>query len=260
MNITLCERRGTLPTHLLDQYGHNLPWRARGGHSCSGSETVEPPRAETEKSNVLTRGSVEQDQWQDNCTATGGRRTLMDKLRDTFEVLIAKGRAPTRAQGGRASVQASLCVREHSPKRDTEQRVTHACRCSSLRRLESWRVSKRCSTWARNAWEQAGGHIARVSAPGPDRWCGRVLPWKDRHALRRLHAGDDGASVRRNRGHRLMGKRRWDDPVQATVNSYADMPRQDHAQDREVWDKSRTALSRECCDATQMLTPVTDTT
>lgn len=53
--------------------------------------------------------------------------------------------------------------------------------------------------------------------------------------MRRLYATTDEQPVMLNCGHRLLGKPRWDHPIQATVNTCEEEPWQDHEQDREAW-------------------------
>lgn len=53
--------------------------------------------------------------------------------------------------------------------------------------------------------------------------------------MRRLNTTEGGAANRLNRGHRLLDKRRWDDPIQATVDAVAEVPWQCHKQDRKKW-------------------------
>lgn len=66
----------------------------------------------------------------------------------------------------------------------------------------------------------------------------QALTWKDawwRHTLRSLHAVDGGSSNRLGRRHRCLGKRRWDDAIQATASERAEEHLQRTAQDTDVW-------------------------
>lgn len=55
--------------------------------------------------------------------------------------------------------------------------------------------------------------------------------------MRCLHGGSTEAGVlnRLGRGHRHLGRRRWDDPMQATAAQHAEAMWQLLAQDREFW-------------------------
>lgn len=64
-------------------------------------------------------------------------------------------------------------------------------------------------------------------SPEPQRWCCRVVRWRDawwRHTLRQLNAGRNGRPNRLGCGHRCLRRRRWDYPVQATVLQIEEMP------------------------------------
>lgn len=57
-----------------------------------------------------------------------------------------------------------------------------------------------------------GPHRPPQSAREPQRGCCKAL-----HTLRQLSAGGDGKANRLGRGHRYLGRRHWDDQVEATV-------------------------------------------
>lgn len=74
-----------------------------------------------------------------------------------------------------------------------------------------------------------------MSSRERDRWCGRVLLWKDAwccHALRRVHSGDDAVAARFNCGYRLWGKRCLDNNARSSESSGS---WQDRTQDRDAW-------------------------
>lgn len=58
--------------------------------------------------------------------------------------------------------------------------------------------------------------------------------WR-RHTIRGIHAARTGVSNRLDRGHRTLGRRRWDDLIQQVVNEREEMPWQTMAQSREGW-------------------------
>lgn len=64
------------------------------------------------------------------------------------------------------------------------------------------------------------------------------------HVAPAEHHRKGGRTNRLNRGHRLLGKRRWDDTIQATVDAVVEVPWHCHAQNRDEWkylEKSFTA-------------------
>lgn len=99
--------------------------------------------------------------------------------------------------------------------------------------------ARHCAARSRVQWQQAGipewdqaicaawcfaGHAAHLSERCPERLIGNILGRRDawwRPTLRHVHGG---AQNRLGRGHRKLGRRRWDELVQQAVNSEAEQP------------------------------------
>lgn len=140
----------------------------------------------------------------------------------------------------------------------THSRRLRAIQAQMTRRIGRWwpkacedwpTSSRRCSEWAQSVEAgrdpRVGHRYHRILALGWTCSVSRregatkvVLPWwRDawwRHTLRMVHAGQDGRATRLHRGHRCLGRRRRDDPLQATVAVRAEMRWQEYALDRDA--------------------------
>lgn len=90
-------------------------------------------------------------------------------------------------------------------------------------------------------------HAARLAASELDRWVGKILGWRDawwRHTIRCLHGSSaaDGTPNRLGRGHRQLGRRHWDDPIQRTTEPEFEGAWQSVAQDRNRWREIETTF------------------
>lgn len=113
--------------------------------------------------------------------------------------------------------------------------------CAALAR-DLWRVAG-VPAWdeaTATTWWRWAGHAERLSLREPTRWIARALQWRNARGLRRVrscHATATGAPpVRLNRGHRFLGRRRWDELVQHAASIHADTDWTDITADREVWE------------------------
>lgn len=74
-----------------------------------------------------------------------------------------------------------------------------------------------------SSWWRWAGHAARLADRFPDKWLAQALAWRDawfREAMRGLHwRSADLDRHRLGRGLRGQGRRRWDDYLQAVVDS-----------------------------------------
>lgn len=85
------------------------------------------------------------------------------------------------------------------------------------------------------AWWRWAGHAARLAEKCPERVLSKILGWKDawwRQTLRYVYGGSQS---RLGRGDRMLGRRRWGEPIQQVVNSDQEGPWQTKALDSEAW-------------------------
>lgn len=68
------------------------------------------------------------------------------------------------------------------------------------------------------AWRRWAGHFARLTERKPDRWVGIATWWSDawwRQTIRcMLHSEANPGRILLNRGHRFLGKQRWEEVIQ----------------------------------------------
>lgn len=161
---------------------------------------------------------------------------------------------------------------ERLPCNGLWDRTTRHWTATALRRIGAMpkQMTRRIARWwphATEVWPASVkrwfGVVMKASGPGrgtPEGGPGMRREWRSanpkvgcaehlsrrhaswRHTMRRLNAPSDGQSVRLRRGHRYVGERGWDHPLQATVNLCEERPWEERAQAREAWKRKEQAF------------------
>lgn len=96
-----------------------------------------------------------------------------------------------------------------------------------------WDVSAATSWWR---WV---GHAARLCHLELHRSLADALHWRNVRFLKATmwapHRDSDAGSMRLGRGHRMVGGRKWDGRIQATVDVVCEPPWAKYALDRAAW-------------------------
>lgn len=97
-------------------------------------------------------------------------------------------------------------------------------------------------------WWRWAGHAGQLAAREPSRWVSRAVQWRNAWWLRIVrfaHAAvSGGRPVRLQRGHRFLGKRRWDAPLQQVIEAVAESDWGETKVDRDVWAALETCVAQ----------------
>lgn len=145
-----------------------------------------------------------------------------------------------RPRVGRPEILLCLALAtgtRHWPANDLQK--LQALQVKMTRRVACW-FSKRRSAWAQTLGPRGAGRNPRVG-PRDLRHSGGSLPYligatRGGDTIRCLHGSSArcGAKNRLRSGHRHLGRRCWDDIIQATTGQTSEAPWQRVAQDRAV--------------------------